>query len=336
MCHGQSTLTCCLQYLLVAIIALTVVHSSQKVQTCQGFLEHFVSHHYNNRNNNNNNNLDDNDTKTKPNEARVDLLQVVKKQPDAQLNIQLVIGSEDVGFLSAKDMIVELHNGKADAGTHVPLPGADGYYESASSGHRDLDVISKGRYINTKGQQLIDCQRGCWELCWLKDKPSGSLVLGFHIPIDYWRNDAILPCGDLWLSFPVWTERGLQYGQYEKEKTQSEIKVLLEKRDEELNKFDHSRNPIMRAIYLKNAFEYAEKCSELDDGVLDTIPEDDQVEKLQDDLLLSRYGMIWRRHGEGHVLLGHAVATKIDTWSPTGTSSSSLSPPNTDLRNLRP
>lgn len=307
---------------------------------------------------NNNNNIDDDDngqtqagttwttttatTTTNTDESatapRIDLLDVVDSQPDVQLNIQFHIGNDEIGFLSAKDLIIELHHDRVvpahhhdgdnnpdhgDGGDgmmqHAPLPGADGYYHSASSGHRTLDVLSKARYINQQGLQLIDCQRGCWEMCWLKDKPSGSLVCGFHIPTDYRRNDAMLPCGDMWLSFPVWTVDGLKYGQYEKKKTIDEIHTYLAKRDEELNKFDHSRNPIMRAIYLRNAFNYAEKCSELDpEDTIETIPENNQVEKLQNDLLLSKYGMIWRKHGEGHVLLGHAVATKVDISSPTG------------------
>lgn len=323
----------------VGILVLLLVVVAMP-QPSLGFMEHFTSSQHSQVNHN----MKVSSSLQKPNQARDDLLQVVDQTDNVQLNLQLHIGNDEIGFLSAKDMIIQLqhdavHNNEDDdmdddEDTHVahaPLPGADGYYKDASSGHRALQMLSRGKYVSQEGLQLIDCQRGCWEMCWLKDKPSGTLVCGFHIPQDYHRNDAILPYGDMWLSFPLWTVNGLKYAQYEKQKIVDEIQFNLEKRDEELTKFDHCHNPIMRAIHLRNAFQFAEKCNLLHDDSLDTIPDNTQVEKLQDDLLLSKYGMIWRKHGEGHVLLGHAIATMIDM-----TNSESTAAETTRNGRLRP
>jgi hypothetical protein len=154
---------------------------------------------------------------------------------------------------------------------------------------------------------------GCWEVCWVRDKPAGTLVVAFRVPQDYKRNDAILMEGEVWMSFPVWTEDGLQRGQFEKKKVMDQIQENLKQRDFELERFDSTTNPIMKAIYLRNAFAFAEKCSELHHHTLDTIPADNQIIKLQENFLLSTNGLIWRKNGEGHVLMGSALASFAKT-----------------------
>ena len=106
--------------------------------------------------------------------ARPDLCEVINQQLPTQLGIQLHIGNDHTGFLAAKDMIIELLSTTSENNC-VKLPGADGYYAHCSSGHRSLDLIQKGNFINLQGTQHIDLQNGCWEVCWIKDKPAGTL-----------------------------------------------------------------------------------------------------------------------------------------------------------------
>jgi hypothetical protein len=106
--------------------------------------------------------------------ARPDLLEVINQQLPTQLEIQLHIGNDHTGFLAAKDMIIELLSTTSEDNC-VKLPGADGYFAHCSSGHRSLDLIQKGNFINLLGIQHIDLQNGCWEVCWVKDKPAGTL-----------------------------------------------------------------------------------------------------------------------------------------------------------------
>lgn len=137
-----------------------------------------------------------------------------------------------------------------------------------------------------------------------------NTVCAFRLPQDYKRNDAILPCGDMWLSFPLWTVEGLKEGQAQKKHIMGQIEDNLAKRDTELAKYDMTQNPLKKAMFLRNAFNFAEKCSTLHHFLLDTIPEDSDTMLLQDNLLLATNGLVWRRNGDGHVLLGSAVVSK--------------------------
>jgi hypothetical protein len=107
-------------------------------------------------------------------QARPDLQEIVDRQSDAKLNIQLHIGNDQVGFLAATDLVVELQHQKAEY-DHVSLPGADSHLSRCSSGHRSLNVLNQAHYINFDGVQHIDCQKGCWEVCWVKNRPAGTL-----------------------------------------------------------------------------------------------------------------------------------------------------------------
>jgi len=107
-------------------------------------------------------------------EARPDLQDVIDRQNDVRLDIQLHIGNDETGFLAATNFVVELQHQTATY-DHVKLPGADGYFSDCSSGHRSLNVLKKGHFINLDGTQHIDTQRGCWEVCWVKQKPAGTL-----------------------------------------------------------------------------------------------------------------------------------------------------------------
>jgi hypothetical protein len=114
----------------------------------------------------------------------------------------------------------------------------------------------------------------------------------------------------MWLSFPLWTEQGLKDGQAEKKRIMGLIQENLVKRDEELEKYDNTQNPLKKAFFLRNAFAFAEKCSTLHHFLLDTIPEEDGTLMLQENLLLATNGLVWRRNGDGHVLLGSATVSK--------------------------
>jgi len=256
-------------------------------------------------------------------EIRPDLYDLIDQQENTKLNIQLHVGDEETGFLSVNDMIVEINCNQA-ADDHISLPGSDGLYHSeCASGHRRMDVLSKGQFINMNGSQYIDCNAGCcWEMCWVRNRPAGNIVLGFHLPKTYSRNKAILPKGDMWISFPVWTQDGLIYGQMEKKRVLNEIELNEIKRDEELDKFDMTNNPIMKAIHLNSAYSFDAKCDEmLNDYSLDTIPDSDQFSKLQENTLLSKNGLIWNKDGNDDVLLGRATITTTTSSSSSSTSS---------------
>jgi hypothetical protein len=246
------------------------------------------------------------------NGIRPELLDIVDQQDNTQLKIELHVGDESSGYLTVKDMIVQF-GGRYDENEdeHMKLPGKSDRNAKYTSGGRRLNIVSKGNYINMKGLQHIDCNMGCWEMCWAKGSPAGMIIVAFNLPQTYSRNNAILPGGDMWLSFPVWTREGLKIGQIAKREVLDEIEMYDQKWNEELDKYEMTSNPIMRAIHERNAHIYATKCDDLYDYSLDTIPEDDQCSKLQEDLFISKRGLIWKKDGKDDVLLGHAVASPV-------------------------
>jgi hypothetical protein len=146
----------------------------------------------------------------------------------------------------------------------------------------------------------------------VKGKPAGTLVCGFEVPQDYMRNEATLRKGRLFLSFPIWTASGLKTGQAEKRKVEARCEHLLEQHEEALYQADLTDNPIMKAFHLQSADAAAERYDLQPHETLELIPEDHQVMKLQDDLLLTTGGIIWSKEGsffEGgdHTQLGYAT-----------------------------
>jgi len=245
-----------------------------------------------------------------PMSIKHDLLQLTEKQDEKLLKITLNIGEEDGPRMAVANMVVELHNDPANY-EHTTLPGADGEYSQLSSGHRRLDVVSEGHFINLKGTQHVKMDKGCWEMCWRDDKPAGTLICGFDLPEEYTRNEAVLPKGEMYVSFPVWTKEGLKFGQEEKRKVELEMEKYLEERDEALIAFDATDNPIMKAIHIRNAFAATDKYNGIDHHTLSTIPMDHQVFEIQDDLLVTVKGLVWTKdwefkRGGGHILLGTA------------------------------
>ena len=261
------------------------------------------------------------------NEMRPDLNEIVDQQENRQLNIQLHVGDEETGFLTIQDMIIQL-GGRYNENEEdrVELPGSNGPASKFASGGRRLSIASKGTYVNMKGLQHIDCEKGSWQICWKRDKPAGQIVFGFHLPQTYSRNKAILPGGNLWLSFPIWSSEGLKIGQTAKREVLDEIEMYNRKWNEELEKYAMTNNPIMKAIHERNADMYATKCDDLYDFSLDTIPDDEDCFKLQEDLLLSNTGLIWKKDGKNDVLLGHTIASPSEGQPLSSFSSGKLRP----------
>lgn len=243
------------------------------------------------------------------NEARPDLPEIVDQQINTNLNIELHVGDEEHGFLTVQDMIIQLGGRfEDDDEERVSLPGNDARHSKYTAGARRMNVVSKGTFIDSKGTQHVECEKRSWEMCWVKGRPAGTIVFAFNLAQTYKRNQAILPGGNMWLSFPVWTLEGLKSGQMAKREVLDEIDFYTQKWNKELDKFEMTSNPILRAIYEHNAHKYATRCDDLYDYSLDTIPDDDQYSKIQEDLLLSKKGLIWKKDGNDDILLGHAVA----------------------------
>jgi hypothetical protein len=134
------------------------------------------------------------------------------------------------------------------------------------------------------------------------------------------RNEATLPKGRFYLSFPIWTASGLKTGQAEKRKVESRCEQLLEQREEGLYQANLTDNPIKKALHLRSAFDATEKYDLQPHETLELIPEDHQVIRIQDDLLLTTRGLIWSKEGsffeDGHnTQLGFATILPGTNWA---------------------
>lgn len=184
---------------------------------------------------------------------------------------------------------------KHAAADHTLLPGVNGPHPHLSSGARQLDIVQEGSFTTIQGTQHVRALNACWELIWKDDTPAGALICGFEIPEEYKRNDAVLPSDRMYLSFPIWTKDGLEYGQSEKARVESLVAELISKKNKELEKMNETSNPLMKALHYRKAYEYTEKFGMQPVERLQRIPSNDEVIMLQDDLYLTTTGLAWQK-----------------------------------------
>lgn len=250
----------------------------------------------------------------KPISIKTGLVQVVDAQETKTLNIKLDIGNFPDTYLSIRDMVVALSSAESKC-SHPKMPGAHGPQPQLSSGVRSLDVLEDGYFIGMNGKVMVKALNGCWEMVWREHNAFGSLIFGFEIPEDYVRNHASLPKGRLYLSFPVWTKIGLKEAQDMKQRTLARTKDLIADKVKEFEKMDATSNPFKKAMHFRNALTAVEKHSLIDVRGFDSIPTNDGIIYLQDDLLLSKAGMAFSKDRiyfqSKHDLLGTAYVSLV-------------------------
>jgi hypothetical protein len=194
--------------------------------------------------------------------------------------------------------------------------GNDGPHPKLSGGKRRLELLKEGEFIGPMGSQLVKTLKGCWEMVWRRDAPAGALLCGFEVPEEYKRNEAVLPKGRIYVSFPVWTEDGLKFARGEKQRVTERAQECLSEKEEEMRKMQATSNPLMKALHYRNAYAAAEKYWLQPLKNLQIVPDENEVMKLQDDLLLTTKGLVWSKElprGE-QILLGTANIACIDIY----------------------
>jgi hypothetical protein len=236
------------------------------------------------------------------------LNELVESQPEQRLAVSLDIGKEGgTSRMAIKGIVLDLSKNNADY-EHIAMPGTNGPHSKLSGGIRSLNIIKEGYFINNRGTQVVKTMKGCWELVWKKDAPAGALLCGFEVPEEYKRNEATLPKGRMYLSFPVWTKETLAFARSEKVRIIERAKECLGARDEELAKMDATPNPLMKALYYRNAYAAVEQYYMQPLKRLESIPDEGDIIAIQDDLFLTTKGLVWSKNlprGE-QVLLGAA------------------------------
>ncbi|KAI2508486.1 SPX domain [Fragilaria crotonensis] len=246
---------------------------------------------------------------------RKGLIQATDAQTPTLLTIQLDVGVSKESHMHIRGLLLELSSPLADY-CHPNMPGANGPHPQLSSGVRTLEVIQPGSFITMSGQQQVQTLNGCWEMVWRENAFAGSLICGFDLPQDYLRNDASLPKGQLYMSFPIWTRLGLKEAQASKEVTLRLASKLREQQEFELQKMQATPNPIMKALHYRNAAAASIKRFDMQDlKRIEIVPSNEEVIQLQDDLLLTTKGLVFSKEGSflqgQHLLLGTAFASGV-------------------------
>lgn len=246
------------------------------------------------------------------------LSELVDSQKEVMLDINLDIGDDKEDSsprLSIQGLKLKLSPESADGYEHVKLPGANGPTPKLSSGARQLEILTEGKFIDMSGTRHVKTLKACWELVWRKDALAGALICGFEVPEDYSRNSASasLTSGRTYMSFPVWTQEGLKDGMERKQYILQRAKECIEERDEELTKMNSTNNPLMKALHYRNAYAAMEVYYMQPLSSMEQVPEEGETVKLDGDLFLTTKGLVWRKDqlsGGSQVLLGAANILK--------------------------
>ena len=249
-----------------------------------------------------------------PESIKPGLKQLIDAQTEKRLKINLEIGTkaDDEVRLAVKGLVMDLFSNPTDY-EHVPMPGVNGPNPKLSSDTRKLNIVKEGYFITSTGSEMVQTKKGCWEIVWRKDSPAGSLLCGFEVPKEYKRNDATLPKGRIYLSFPVWTKDTLAFAHAEKDRILAEAKKCIDDKNEEIAKMQATGNILEKAWHYRNACAAVEKYSFQPLKSMEMIPDKDEVVALQDELFLTTKGTVWLKvlpYGK-QVLLGSASATLV-------------------------
>lgn len=249
------------------------------------------------------------------------LAELAKSQSGTVLNLRLDVGTKNNDSrMYINGLVLEL-NQEVPSAKHTSLPGANGPNAGASTGAKSLTIKSEASFIDLNGMQQVPLLHGCWELVWREEAPAGVLVCGFELETDVKRNEAILPAGRLYLSFPVWTKDGLVEQQARKEQVERAADEFQTLKKTELKKMDSTNNPIRKALHFRNAVQATEKLEQVGLGSVKQIPSDNEVAGLQGNLLIATKGFVSTKEdsyfGPDHALLGTAyvspqLSTSID------------------------
>jgi hypothetical protein len=241
---------------------------------------------------------------------RPGLEKLIQDQTNQRVAVSLDIGQVDAPQaprLAIKDMVFDLMN-TSPMGEHVKMPGFNGPHPNLSAGLRRLNLVEEGTFISQVGQQFVKALNGCWELVWRDGAPAGNLICGLELPEEVKRNEAILPKGKIYITFPVWTKETLEQMQLQKGKIMGLANEALAEKDAELAKMQATGNILQKALHYRNAYAAAEKYFIQPKKQFESVPSKDEVVAFQDDLLVTTKGTVWTKslpNGK-QVLLGAA------------------------------
>jgi len=228
------------------------------------------------------------------------LAEYAQAQTGIQLNIGLEIPKDLKDRASSRlyiqDFALELQTGQQLQEEHCRLPGATGPHPTCSTGPLGVRVHKEGHFVSMSGTQTVHFEKGCWEIVWTKDSPAGSLVCGFELSEDVSRNDAVLPAGGVYLSFPLFTSETLATAKEKKKSYSDNFKKYKDEQDEELKKMSLTHNPLKKVLHFRKAVGANERLSLMRTNAYDHVPtSEEEIMHIGDDLVLCKEGKIFTK-----------------------------------------
>mmetsp|Transcript_29322 Transcript_29322/g.70711 ORF Transcript_29322/g.70711 Transcript_29322/m.70711 type:complete len:285 (-) Transcript_29322:288-1142(-) len=249
---------------------------------------------------------------------RPDLNKIVDAQPDTRFTVSLDVGGSDktASRMAIKGMTLDLVQRPSSEGQVVKMPGRNGPHPELSAGLRQLDFVEDGKFVSMAGVKHVRGTKGAWEVVWKDDAPAGSLLCGFELPESYSRNEATLPEGCIYLSFPVWTKETLDDMQDEKHRILTKASEFQKEKFRELEKINETNNVFEKIWCYRNALAAAEKYGLQPITRANLVPESNGVIPLNDEFLVTTTGTIWTKKPNGHQVKLGSATLKLAEQSP--------------------
>ena len=232
---------------------------------------------------------------TAPRQSNPALAQYAQAQSGIILDLCLDVGSSKDSRMCLQGLLMELSHEDAVDKERPALPGFDGPNPNVSAGAKSIYVKEDAFFVSMAGKQNVPLHQGCWEMVWRENAPAGVIVCGFVLQETVARNDATLKHGSIYMSFPVWTKRGLK----QQQDYRTEMERLIQKQEEAMadafKKYDASNYIIMKALHFRSAALASDKLSFINADSISKIPLDDDVMAVGGDIVVATKGTVWTK-----------------------------------------
>jgi len=153
-------------------------------------------------------------------------------------------------------------------------------------------------------------------MIWRRNAKAGSLICGFDVPEEVKRNNASIPKGRVYVTFPVWTQESLEDLRERKVKSEERGLEAMDRLEDEKRLMAETSNPLMKALHFRKACQAHEELDYSGHTNYQKMPLERDMIKLKDGLHLCSLGTVWTKTGGflggNHVLLGSATASPGD------------------------
>jgi hypothetical protein len=230
----------------------------------------------------------------KPAVPLADLGQLFKTQHEKRVSVDLNIDHGEGSRLAVKGMVFDLMEDPASSKSDFKsMPGNYWPRSSFTGGLHAMNTVEDGVFVSMNGNTVVKPLKGCWEIIWREGDPGGYLYCGLDIDQEYKRNDATLPKGNIYVSFSVWSAKGLKEYQDRKERSQERANSALKKKSDELAKMAETTNLFEKGLHYYNALCAADAYLMEPKKMMKFVPSTEDVLEFADDMYIGKTGSVW-------------------------------------------